>query len=114
MGRAAATGMPEQVLDIEADASYALKDLTMSEGYRSLLAIPTSQGGRLIGGIVVGRKAIGGYAEREVDLLRTFANGSTIASRTPGCSTRSSANAAPSRGQHKSEFWPDEPRAARR
>ena len=79
MGRAATTGMPEQVLDIEADASYALKDLTMSEGYRSLLAIPTSQGGRLIGGIVVGRKAIGGYAEREVDLLRTFANGSAIA-----------------------------------
>jgi signal transduction histidine kinase len=79
MGRAAATGMPEQVLDIEADASYALKDLTMSEGYRSLLAVPTSQGGRLIGGIVVGRKAVGGYAEREIDLLRTFANGSTIA-----------------------------------
>jgi signal transduction histidine kinase len=79
MGRAAAAGVPEQVLDVAADASYALKDLTMSEGYRSLLAVPTSQGDRLIGGIVVGRKAIGGYAEREIDLLRTFANGSTIA-----------------------------------
>jgi signal transduction histidine kinase len=79
MGRAAATGAPEQVLDVEADAFYALKDLTMSEGYRSLLAVPTSQGDRLIGGIVVGRKAVGGYAEREIDLLRTFANGSTIA-----------------------------------
>jgi signal transduction histidine kinase len=79
MGRAAAIGAPEQVLDVEADASYALKDLIMTEGYRSLLAVPTSQGDRLIGGIVVGRKAIGGYAEREIDLLRTFANGSTIA-----------------------------------
>jgi signal transduction histidine kinase len=79
MGRAAVSGKPEQILDVAADASYALKDLAMTAGYRSLLAVPTSQGGRLIGGIVVGRKSVGGYAEREIDLLRTFANGSTIA-----------------------------------
>jgi signal transduction histidine kinase len=53
--------------------------LVLSEGYRSLLAIPMMQGGRLIGGIVVARRAVGGFAEREIDLLRTFANGSTIA-----------------------------------
>jgi signal transduction histidine kinase len=79
MGRAAATGAPEQITDVEADASYSLKDLARAEGHRSLLAIPTSQGGRLIGGIVVARRAVGGYSEREIDLLRTFANGSTIA-----------------------------------
>jgi signal transduction histidine kinase len=106
MGRAAVTGVPEQVFDIEADASYALKELTMAEGYRSLLAVPTSQGGRLIGGIVVGRKAVGGYAEREIDLLRTFANGSTIAienARLFHEVERKNA-ALQQASQHKSEF----------
>jgi signal transduction histidine kinase len=79
MGRAVASGVPEQITDIDADASYALKDLAMLEGHRSLLAIPTSQGGRLLGGIVVARRAVGGFSEREIDLLRTFANGSNIA-----------------------------------
>jgi signal transduction histidine kinase len=106
MGRAALTGVPEQVLDVAADASYALKDLTMTEGYRSLLAVPTSQGGRLIGGIVVGRRAVGGFADREIDLLRAFANGSTIAienARLFHEVERKNA-ALEQASQHKSEF----------
>ncbi|HME90534.1 MAG TPA: cache domain-containing protein, partial [Myxococcaceae bacterium] len=79
VGRAAVSGVPEQISDISADTGYPLKDSLVAAGYRSLLAIPTMQGGRLIGGIAVARKAIGGFTEREIDLLRTFANGSTIA-----------------------------------
>jgi len=79
VGRAAVSGVPEQISDISADTGYPLKDSLVAAGYRSLLAIPTMQGRRLIGGIAVARKAIGGFTEREIDLLRTFANGSTIA-----------------------------------
>jgi signal transduction histidine kinase len=79
LGRAAITGTPEQIPDVTMDTSYAFKDLILAEGYRSLLAIPTMMGGRLTGGIVVARRAAGGFTDREIDLLRTFANGSTIA-----------------------------------
>jgi len=79
VGRGAITGLPEQIPDVAADPTYPFKDMVLAEGYRSLLAIPTIQGGRLIGGIVVARRAVGGFADREIDLLRTFANGSTIA-----------------------------------
>jgi signal transduction histidine kinase len=79
MGRAAMSGTPEQVPDVGADASYTIKDLALAEGYRSLLAVPTFQGGRVIGGIVVGRRAVGGFTDREINLLLNFANGSTIA-----------------------------------
>jgi signal transduction histidine kinase len=79
LGRAATTGRPEQIPDVEADASYGLRDLVLAEGYRSLLAIPTIQDGRLIGGISVARRSVGGFTDREIDLLQTFANGSTIA-----------------------------------
>ena len=32
MGRAATTGQPEQVVDVEADATYALKGVVLAEG----------------------------------------------------------------------------------
>jgi signal transduction histidine kinase len=79
VGRAAMKGAPEQISDVVADPSYALKDQLLAEGYRSLLAIPTIQAGRLVGGIVVGRRKVGGFSEREIELLQTFANGTTIA-----------------------------------
>jgi signal transduction histidine kinase len=106
MGRAATTGQPEQVVDVEADASYALKGVVLAEGYQSLLAIPTSQGGRLIGGVVVARKAIGGFSDREIELLRTFANGSTIAIENARLFLEvERKNAALQQAsQHKSEF----------
>ena len=54
--------------------------LALRAGFRSLLAVPMLPGdGQVIGGIIVGRGAEGGFADREVDLLRTFADGSAIA-----------------------------------
>ncbi len=79
MGRAARLGQPVQIPDVAADATYAFRGLALNEGYQSILAIPTIQGDRLIGGILVMRQAVGGFAEKEIDLLRNFANGSTIA-----------------------------------
>ena len=79
IGRAAVTGIPANVPDIEADAPSALKAAVLAEGYRSMLAVPTIRGDRLIGGIVVSRRAKGAFSERVVDLLRTFAGGCTIA-----------------------------------
>jgi signal transduction histidine kinase len=79
VGRAAKAGLPVQIPDVAADPTYALKDLTLAAGHRSILAVPTLRGERLIGGIVLVRSAVGGFGEREVDRLRNFANGSAIA-----------------------------------
>jgi signal transduction histidine kinase len=79
VGRAVVTGVPQNIPDMGLDTLSALKTPILAEGYRSILAVPTIRGDRLFGGIVLGRKAIGGYSEQEIDLLRTFANGCTIA-----------------------------------
>jgi signal transduction histidine kinase len=79
IGRAAATGQPVQIPDVAADPTYPLKGIALGEGYQSLLAVPMLQGGILFGGIVVSRRALGGFSEGEVDLLRAFANGCSIA-----------------------------------
>jgi signal transduction histidine kinase len=79
IGRAVIKGAPEQIADLEVDTNYAFKEQLLKEGYRSLLAIPAMRGERLIGGILVARAAAGGFRNREIDLLHTLANGSTIA-----------------------------------
>jgi signal transduction histidine kinase len=79
MGRAAETGGPVQIKDLTSETEYAFRDQLIREGYRCLLAIPAMRDRKLIGGIVVARRVIGGFNERDVDLLHTFANGSTIA-----------------------------------
>jgi signal transduction histidine kinase len=79
IGRAAVLGTPQNIPDVELDAPSVFKGAVLAEGYRSLLAVPTIRGNQLFGGIVLGRKAVGGYSAQEIDLLRTFANGCTIA-----------------------------------
>jgi signal transduction histidine kinase len=82
IGRAGVTGDPQNVADMSAAgpiASLPFNALLLAEGYRSVLAVPIIQGEKLIGGIVLGRRVDGGYSDREIDLLRTFANGCSIA-----------------------------------
>jgi signal transduction histidine kinase len=79
MGRAATIGAPEQIADLKMAENFAFKDQMIREGYRALLAIPAMQSKKLIGGIVVARRAAGSFTGREIELLHSFANGSTIA-----------------------------------
>jgi signal transduction histidine kinase len=82
IGRAGVTGDPQNIFDVSdtgPSASLPFNALLLAEGYRSILAVPIIQGETLIGGIVLGRRVVGGYSNREIDLLRTFANGCSIA-----------------------------------
>jgi signal transduction histidine kinase len=82
IGRAGATGDPQNISDVSgagASASLSFNKLLLDQGYNSILAVPIIQGSKLIGGIVLGRRAPGGYNEQEIELLRSFANGCSIA-----------------------------------
>ena len=52
-------------------------------GYRSLLAVPLLREDRVIGGLVVRRKAAGSFPDAVVDLLQTFAD--PVGHRHPEC-----------------------------
>ncbi len=82
IGRAGVTGDPQNISDVSdtgASASLPFNKLLLDQGYHSILAVPIIQGDELIGGIVLGRRTVGGYNEQEIDLLRSFANGCSIA-----------------------------------
>ncbi len=78
IGQAAATRAAVQIPDLERDSSYPLPFLREA-GFRALLAVPLLREDRVIGGLVVRRKAPGAFPQPIVDLLQTFATQSVIA-----------------------------------
>ena len=75
------TGEPAQIRDIMTDASYQsrLREIVLRLGYRSLMAVPLMRDDRLLGGLVVYRKAPGEFDASVIDLLKTFATQSALA-----------------------------------
>jgi signal transduction histidine kinase len=78
-GRSAATGKPTQISDILVEPDYPYRDILEREGYRAVLSVPMLREERIIGTVVVIRKTPGAFTERDVNLLTTFANQTTIA-----------------------------------
>jgi signal transduction histidine kinase len=78
IGQAAAGRAAVQIPDLENETDYPLPFM-LEAGFRALLAVPLLQEDRVIGGLVVRRKAAGTFAKPVVDLLQTFATQSVIA-----------------------------------
>src|SRR5262245_20036804 len=77
--RAILTGAVEQIPDVEADPEYAIGRGATIIGFRSVVAVPMLKDGRPIGAIAVLRSATGLLPERQIALLRTFAEQAIIA-----------------------------------
>ncbi len=81
VGRMAITFEPTQIPDIERDPMYQsrLREAALREGYHALLAVPLLRENRIIGALIVNRKAPGEFAPDVIELLRTFAAQSALA-----------------------------------
>ncbi|MGD9337781.1 MAG: ATP-binding protein [Syntrophobacterales bacterium] len=68
-----------QIPDILEEPNYPLRQIIERDGLRALLAVPLLREDRLIGGLVVRRRAPGQFEKETVDLLQTFATQSALA-----------------------------------
>ena len=78
IGRAVATGQPVQIPDIELALDYPLRAITLSEGFRALLAVPMG-GENAARGMVLLRRTPGAFDDQVINLLTALANQSKVA-----------------------------------
>jgi len=78
IGQAAIKRAPDQVPDLVKVPDYHLSYVQQA-GFRALLAVPLLREDRLIGALIVRRKAAGEFPPPVVDLLQTFAAQSVLA-----------------------------------
>jgi signal transduction histidine kinase len=81
VGRVGLAREPVQIPDISQDEAYQgpLREVALRAGNRALLAVPLLREDRLVGALVVRRRAPGRFPEETVKLLQTFATQSVLA-----------------------------------
>src|SRR3989475_12099424 len=106
IGKAAEQRMPVQMPDVQNVPSSVVLDVIVRAGFRALLVVPLLGADRIVGALVVRRKAPGEFPKHVVDLLQTFAAQSVLAIQNANLFTEveEKSRQLEMASQHKSQF----------
>ena len=65
--------------DVLEDRDYQFQDMARAAGYRSMLAVPMVREGQAVGAITVAGATARTFSDRQIELLKTFADQAVIA-----------------------------------
>ena len=106
VGRAAMDGRPLEVVDLAEGPLDPHLQILYDDGWRSVLAVPMSRRGQIVGALVIRRRSPGAFDAGTFELLQTFASQSSLAihnARLYSDLARSTAELEVA-SRHKSEF----------
>src|SRR5262249_36883731 len=106
VAQAAMQRAPVQVADLKEAKPTALQGVILRAGYRALLVMPLLSRDKLMGALVVRRKAPGEFPQHTIDLLQTFAAQSVLAIQNANLFTEvdEKSRQLEMASQHKSQF----------
>ena len=78
-GRALSEGQIVHIPDVEEDSEYTFTSAKNLGGFRTVLAVPLLREGTAIGILALSRKAPRPFNEKQIDLVKTFADQAAIA-----------------------------------
>src|SRR5271167_503636 len=79
MGEAASQRAPIQLADIAERPSAPLRDMSLAAGFRAVLIVPLVSQERILGALVLQRRAAGEFPPESVRLMQTLASQSVLA-----------------------------------
>ena len=79
IGRTVLERKPIQVADVLADPEYSFLEVQQKVGYRTVLGVPLLREGHPIGAVILMRKAVRPFTDKQIDLVTTFADQAGIA-----------------------------------
>jgi signal transduction histidine kinase len=78
-GRVLLDGKPVHIADVQADAEYAMVDISRRTGYHTILGLPLLREGNPIGVVILGRTTVRPFTEKQIELATTFSDQAVIA-----------------------------------
>jgi GAF domain-containing protein len=78
VGRTVIEGKIVHIHDVEADSEYTFKGGPIA-GYRTMIGVPLMRDGGPIGVLVLGRRTVQPFTEKQIELVTTFADQAVIA-----------------------------------
>jgi GAF domain-containing protein len=78
-GRVLLEGTPIHIPDVQSDPEYTMLGISSTTLFHTMLGVPLLREGSPIGVIILGRKAVRPFTDKQIDLATTFADQAVIA-----------------------------------
>jgi signal transduction histidine kinase len=79
IGRVLLERAPIHIVDVTTDPEYRMVEIQKAGGYRSLFGVPLQREGTLIGVLILARREVRPFTEKQIGLVQTFADQAVIA-----------------------------------